>query len=327
MEAKCPVCNSSTLTSSQQQQLSMYLECPGCGAYSLTLTALATLPGALKLDDESKRRAKLSHAIFKMSRGGKWVQLSDELIRAILQDASLPLPSEQLDNLITWIGNSQGHPGARVDVGPSAVPAIGAIDPSGFGFIADQALKRGLVDCVIRVITPLGQHGVHYQVTPMQLTLAGWNRFEELRRGRSISRIAFMAMPFGREDLDQIYRDHFQRAVADTGFTLKRLDENQPAGLIDDRLRVEIRQCRFLIADLTHNNAGAYWEAGYAEGLGKPVIYTCERSVFDDKKTGTHFDTNHHLTVVWDPTAPELAVTKLKATIRATLPDEARLSD
>ena len=57
------------------------------------------------------------------------------------------------------------------------------------------------------------------------------------------------------------------------------------AGLIDDRLRVEIRTSRFLIADLTHENAGAYWEAGFAEGLGKPVIYTCEKSKFDTAKT------------------------------------------
>jgi nucleoside 2-deoxyribosyltransferase len=134
-------------------------------------------------------------------------------------------------------------------------------------------------------------------------------------------------MPFGKLDLYQIYRDHFQPAVSATGFTLKRLDENQPAGLIDDRLRVEIHQCRFLLADLTHGNPGAYWEAGYAEGLGRPVIYTCEKSIFDDRRKGTHFDTNHHLTVVWESTSPATAVSKLKATIRSTLPTEAVLSD
>ena len=38
-----------------------------------------------------------------------------------------------------------------------------------------------------------------------------------------------------------------------------------------------IRDAKFVIADLTHDNNGAYWEAGYAEGLGKPVIYICEK--------------------------------------------------
>jgi nucleoside 2-deoxyribosyltransferase len=64
---------------------------------------------------------------------------------------------------------------------------------------------------------------------------------------------------------------------APRGFKLTRLDDDPKAGIIDDRLRVEIRTSRFLIADLTHENRGAYWEAGFAEGDGKPVIYTCRK--------------------------------------------------
>jgi len=80
------------------------------------------------------------------------------------------------------------------------------------------------------------------------------------------------------------------------------------------------------LADLTHHNKGAYWEAGFAEGLGKPVIYLCRKDVFEDKTQGTHFDTNHHLTVVWDPADLTDAAEKLKATIRATLPREAKFA-
>ena len=40
---------------------------------------------------------------------------------------------------------------------------------------------------------------------------------------------------------------------------------------VDAVIEHEIRACRFLIADLSDDNAGAYWEAGFAEGLGKPV--------------------------------------------------------
>lgn len=155
----------------------------------------------------------------------------------------------------------------------------------------------------------------------------GWARFAELRHERSSSKTAFMAMPFGHTDLDSLFRERFAPAVEKTGFRLKRLDEDQPAGLIDDRLRVEIRQSRFLIADLTNGNPGAYWEAGFAEGFGKDVIYTCRKDIFEDKKTAPHFDTNHHLTVVRDPNNLDDAANKLKATIRATLPDTATLSD
>ncbi len=130
-----------------------------------------------------------------------------------------------------------------------------------------------------------------------------------------------MAMKFGDKELDELVDEFFRPAVAKTGFTLRRLDDVPKAGLIDDRMRVEIKSSRFLIADLTHANNGAYWEAGYAEGLGKPVIYTCKKSVFDNPGERPHFDTNHHLTVVWDADDRESAAERLKATIRATMPD------
>ena len=69
------------------------------------------------------------------------------------------------------------------------------------------------------------------------------------------------------------------------------------AGIIDNIMREKIRDAAFVLADLTHDNFGAYWEAGYAEGLGKPVVYLCERRKFDSVKT--HFDVNHCTTVMW----------------------------
>ena len=130
-----------------------------------------------------------------------------------------------------------------------------------------------------------------------------------------------MAMKFGEPDLDAFLSDHLRPAVKATGFELRRLDDTPKAGLIDDRPRVEIQACRFLIADLTHANNGAYWEAGYAEGLGKPVIYTCKRSEF---AKASHFDTNHHLTVLWEPDQLAEAAKSLTNTIRATIPEASR---
>jgi hypothetical protein len=43
-------------------------------------------------------------------------------------------------------------------------------------------------------------------------------------------------------------------------------------------MRAAILASRFVISDLTHDSPGAYWEAGFGEGLGLPVIYTCERA-------------------------------------------------
>ena len=134
-----------------------------------------------------------------------------------------------------------------------------------------------------------------------------------------------MAMPFGNAVLDRIFSECLKPAAKAAGFELVRLDEKPSAGSIDDRLRVEIRKARLLVADLTHGNHGAYWESGFAEGLGKPVIYTCEEGYFRDP--GTHFDTNHHHTVLWRETALPEAAAAFTTTIRATLPEEAVLRD
>jgi nucleoside 2-deoxyribosyltransferase len=134
-----------------------------------------------------------------------------------------------------------------------------------------------------------------------------------------------MAMKFGDPELDGVVENCFKPAIARTGFVLNRLTDGQPAGLIDDQLRVAIRTSRFLISDLTHANNGAYWEAGFAEGLGRPVIYTCRKAEWDERKT--HFDTNHLVTIIWDRDNLETAATNLTATVRATLPAEAKMTD
>ncbi len=63
-----------------------------------------------------------------------------------------------------------------------------------------------------------------------------------------------------------------------------------------DRILARIRESRFVIADLTHNRGGVYYEAGFAEGLGIPVIYTCDADCLDPeapKEKRVHFDCQH----------------------------------
>ena len=133
-----------------------------------------------------------------------------------------------------------------------------------------------------------------------------------------------MAMPFGNLAIDALH-SRLMQAVSETGFDLRRLDEKPKAGLIDDHLRVEIRTSRFLVVDLTDGNQGAYWEAGFGESLGKHVFYSCEKAKLHQQRT--HFDANHSYTLLWNSDDLEGAAAELKAAIRATLPDEAKMQD
>ena len=159
----------------------------------------------------------------------------------------------------------------------------------------------------------------------LQLTMAGWQRYEALKHAQVESRTALMAMKFGEDELNQVVNDWFKPAVKAADFELRILTDGQPAGLIDDQLRVALRTVRFVIADLTHGSNGAYWEAGFAEGLGRPVIYTCRKEEWGANKS--HFDTSHLNTIIWDPENLQDAAVRLKATIRATLPAEAKMTD
>ena len=59
-------------------------------------------------------------------------------------------------------------------------------------------------------------------------------------------------------------------------------------GSILDKILMCIDKSIFVIVDLTFNNNGAYYEAGYARGKGKSVIHTCSKAWFEKNKV--HFD-------------------------------------
>jgi hypothetical protein len=164
---------------------------------------------------------------------------------------------------------------------------------------------------------------IDQQLQSLRLKMAGWLRYEALKHAQVESRKVLMAMEFNDPELDRVVNDCFTPAVGRAGFELHTLATDQPAGSIDDQLRVALRTSRFVIADLTHDNSGAYWEAGFAEGLGRPVIYTCKKAKWDE--SASHFDTNHLVTVIWDPSDLDKAGEQLTATIRATLPGEAKM--
>lgn len=322
MIANCPICNSILSQSTEIQEKSSgrdgeYLSCRQCGDFFLTGTVISTLPS--NLNNDTEKMAILSHAIRKMQRDGEEPFLDSYLVDQILE-RPLPTPTDQANNFILWLGENVKGPGEQIWVEPSSHQAVmGAQTPAGFDLVISHLFDEGLIQGIqSQSVGVPGKAGV-------TLSFDGWQYFEDIKKGAVSSRKAFMAMKFGDADLDRIVENVFKEAVLQTGFDLYKLDDKPKAGLIDDRMRVEIRTSRFLIADLTHENAGAYWEAGFAEGLGKPVIYTCEKDKFSKDKT--HFDTNHHLTVKWDKNNPENAAEELKATIRATLPDEAKLTD
>jgi len=245
-------------------------------------------------------------------------RVTNDLIASIEKDSSLPTPAEQANNLILWLGDElAGREGEQHSIdGNRDYSRVGGSSARSLQFLSRELQRTGLLQ------SPRDESGLEFRAW---LTLEGWQRYEGLKRGRSDSRRAFMAMEFDDAKLDSIVDNWFKPAALQTGFHLERINERPEAGSIPNRMRLEILRSRFVVADLTHKNLGAYWEAGFAEGLRKPVIYSCEKSIFDKKEV--HFDVTQQQHVVWDASKPEEAAKQLKLCIRVTLPDEAILED
>ena len=133
---------------------------------------------------------------------------------------------------------------------------------------------------VIRFKLPYGMvvgDNISFQfsgVGEINLTIAGWEEYEAEKRGQFSGSHCFIAMQFGDPDLDDFVRDVVKPAVKQgIGYDLVDMRDIARARVIDNIMRVRIRDATFVIVDLTHDNRGAYWEAGYAEGMGKPVVY------------------------------------------------------
>lgn len=324
MSTKCPICQSTINepTTWHRPQVTAPFHaysCPRCGDFSVEAFDEKFIPA-----DKPEKVAVLSHWVrsnhennIRDEEERKPIVLDRDLISSIVKNQP-PSPAEQADKFVLWLGNSKYPPGELVGVQADIHQSImGALTPNGFEYVLTHLIDDGILQ---------GEnHG--FARAHITLSFKGWEYYEKLKRGIAESRKAFMAMKYNDAQLDKIVDEVFKPAVKQAGFDLVRLDDRPKAGLIDDRLRVEIQTSRFLIADLTHSNLGAYWEAGYAEGLGKPVIYTCDKKVFDNPETKPHFDTNHHLTIPWDENNLQETAEKLKATIRATLPEAAKLTD
>lgn len=90
-------------------------------------------------------------------------------------------------------------------------------------------------------------------------------------------------------------------------FNVMKIDDKHHTNYIPAEIISEIKRSRFMIADLTGYRGGVYYEAGFAEGLGIPVILTCHKAWLDEQKdsegntihNGVHFDLKQKSILFW----------------------------
>ena len=133
-----------------------------------------------------------------------------------------------------------------------------------------------------------------------RVSVEGHTRVDVLERGENSSATSqsFIAMWF-TESMVEAFEKGIKPAIEGTGYDPLRIDRKEHINKIDDEIIAEIRRSKFLVADFTHGADGArggvYYEAGFAKGLGIPVIFTCR----EDALETLHFDTSHYNHIVW----------------------------
>lgn len=214
-------------------------DCPNCGRFRI-VGSIAD--GDIRNKWTGGQAAKLSHSVWKMQKNSTEPMLDTHLVDSILKANTNPDPFEQAANLLLYIGGAFRLGEARWLMPNYLRACMGSLDVDGAAFVLKSLTEQGLIEGNVskNMNAPLRVYGT--------LSFHGWQKYHELQRAANSSRKAFMAMKFGDAVLNKIVDLHFRAAVEATGFELVRLDDAPGAGLIDDRLRVEIRTARFLIA-------------------------------------------------------------------------------
>src|SRR5262249_35973960 len=151
-----------------------------------------------------RQRATLSHGIRRMGQNPSR-QTLPEITTAVAQrilEQGLPHPSEQIDNLILWLGQQAEADGSPLEVTiPLTFGAsrIGAVDKEGVGWGLKALEGDGLITfrrgALMTMETLTGRTRVTdsqkqeeeeeeelYEIAYVTLALPGWKRYEELQR-------------------------------------------------------------------------------------------------------------------------------------------------
>lgn len=126
------------------------------------------------------------------------------------------------------------------------------------------------------------------------ITPAGWAFLDDANKASILTNQVFVAMSFA-EEMRSAWTLGIEPAIRNARFQPYQVDVKPHLDRIDNKIITEIKNSRFVVADVTMQRPGVYFEAGYAIGLGIPVFW-CVR---EDDLNNVHFDTRQYNHIVW----------------------------
>ena len=287
------------------------IACSRCGTYSISDIANASEP-----DSEINESLHLLSAISRRQHesGAGPFEVTEQLLSDAkhfeenvrgIGPSSIPAKA---DELLRYIASKSAHPGADVDLLPEHdYPVAFCSGIEEFDFYLSYLKERSLLSSFGYL-----RRGNERPRLAVKLLAEGWERIEVNGPHLPGAKQVFVAMWFS-DEVNDAFVGGIAALESETGYSMLRIDKSQFNEKICDRILAEIKQSRFLIADVTGHRHGVYFEAGYAMGLGMPVIWTCREDHLQD----CHFDTRQYNHVVWSN--PNELKERLRDRIAATI--------
>tara|TARA_R110002020_G_scaffold98272_2_gene234138 strand:- start:131 stop:1084 length:954 start_codon:yes stop_codon:yes gene_type:complete len=219
--------------------------------------------------------------------------LNNSKLEKLIQEAVVPKsPDEKKDNLLIYLHSLQEYEGSPIRFSSENEIA------------ARKLYFKNYKELVFFIYTLQDQGLIGFKgtktsdsthISQINLTYEGLTKVIELAESGNKSKRCFIAMSFSPEATE--IRDAIKKVIYELGFVPILIDEIHYDShiTINDALIAEIKKCKFMVADFTEHKYGVYFEAGYALGLKRPVIYTCKNDDFGK----THFDTNHYPHIIY----------------------------
>lgn len=227
--------------------------------------------------------------------------------------------SEKVDFILLYLNSKIPHWGQRVKLDKEELFSSFFVER--YDYQSERAVRRkdeslkDQLNYMIRYLkeqqlieTPNSWNGGEYE-RPIGLTPKGYARIDVLQKNITNGRNALVAMKFG-DDTKKL-REAIRNGISEAGYIAIFIDEVEHNDFITPELLKYIRDSKFVVVDLSHQNNGAYFEEGYAMGLGKPVIQLCKKDV------QLHFDIAQKNTIIWG--SEEEITDRLKNRIKATI--------
>lgn len=286
---ECPVC---TLAEGQSFPVSIdirdtfHVKCERCGPFSIARTAVITR-------SEKIKKPILSAWIRqKAIEGVSPPEFDSKSLDLVLKNLPKYSPVEKQALLLRGIMKNTQHPGSKVSVFSEIdFPLAWAENKDELNYYIKALQERGLIGINTEGLSDnvIDEFPFEVWITP-----AGWEYLEKHDLQPLLPDQVFIAMSFSKE-MDNAWKLGIAQAISDAGYRPYRVDEKPHNEWIDAKIITEIKNSRFIVADTTEQKPGVYYEAGFAQGLNKQVLW-CVRE--DDLKN-VHFDTRQIAHVVW----------------------------